>query len=191
MNDVTRILNAIEGGDRKAVGQLLPVVYDELRELAAQKLAREPAGQTLQPTALVHEVYLRLVGPMDDQRWANRGHFFAAAAEAMRRILVEAARRKKRQRHGGELQRAAISSANLAAPATLNEDLLAIDEALEHLAEVDAQAAELVKLHFFAGLTIEETARVLGVSERKAYNVWAYARAWLFRRLADDPSPEA
>jgi RNA polymerase sigma factor (TIGR02999 family) len=187
MSDVTRILNAIDDGDRAAASELLPLVYDELRRLAAQRMLRESPGQTFQATALVHEAYLRLVGPADDRRWQNRGHFFAAAAEAMRRILVDTARRKGRMRHGGELARVDLPADG---PAIENpvEDVLAIDEALEKLSAVDAQAAELVKLHYFAGLTIDESAAVLGVSVRKAYQIWAYARAWLFRCLGGDES---
>ena len=181
-NEVTSILAAIEQGDPRAAEQLLPLVYDELRKLAAQRLAREAPGQTLQATALVHEAYLRLVGPADDRRWEGRGHFFAAAAEAMRRILVEAARRKKRLRHGGGLRRVELPAdgpAITGAP----EEVLAVHEALDRLAAADGQAAELVKLHYFGGLTIDQAADVLGVSVRKAYIIWAYARAWLFRCL--------
>jgi RNA polymerase sigma factor (TIGR02999 family) len=182
MSEVTLILSAIEQGDPHAAEQLLPLVYEELRQLAAVQMAREKPGQTLDATALVHEAYLRLVGPADDQRWQNRGHFFAAAAEAMRRILVEAARRKKRLRHGGWLQRNELPADG---PAVTNpvEDVVAVNEALEKLTAADPRAAELVKLHYFAGLTIEQAAGVLGVSVRKAYTVWAYARAWLFRCL--------
>jgi RNA polymerase sigma factor (TIGR02999 family) len=182
MSDITRILGEVERGDPNAAGQLLPLVYEELRQLAAQRLARELPGQTLQATALVHEAYLRLVGPADDLRWQNRGHFFAAAAEAMRRILVEAARRKKRLRHGGELRRCELIADGPATDDRL-EDVIAIHEALDKLEGTDGQAAELVKLHYFAGLTIDQAAAVLGVSVRKAYTIWAYARAWLFRCL--------
>jgi len=181
-NEVTSILAAIEQGDPRAAEQLLPLVYDELRKLAAQRLAREAPGQTLQATALVHEAYLRLVGPADDRRWEGRGHFFAAAAEAMRRILVEAARRKKRLRHGGALRRVELPADGPAITGRL-EDVLAVHEALDRLAAADTQAAELVKLHNFGGLTIDQAADVLGVSVRKAYIIWAYARAWLFRCL--------
>jgi len=181
-NEVTAILSAIEQGDPRAAEQLLPLVYDELRKLAAQRLAREAPGQTLQATALVHEAYLRLVGPADGRRWNGRGHFFAAAAEAMRRILVEAARRKKRLRHGGSLRRVELPADGPAISGP-PEDVLAVHEALDRLAVADAQAAELVKLHYFAGLTIDQAAGVLGVSVRKAYTIWAYARAWLFRCL--------
>jgi RNA polymerase sigma factor (TIGR02999 family) len=188
MNEVTRILSAIEGGDPHAAEQLLPLVYEELRRLATAQMAREKPGQTLDATALVHEAYLRLVGPADSQHWENRGHFFAAAAEAMRRILVEVARRKKRLRHGGGLRRGELPADG---PAVTNpvEDVLAVDEALGKLAAANPKAAELVKLHYFAGLTIEQAAGVLGVSVRKAYTVWAYARAWLFRCLGGEISP--
>jgi RNA polymerase sigma factor (TIGR02999 family) len=188
MTDVTRILSAIEAGDPHAAAQLLPLVYDELRRLAAAQMGREKPGQTLDATALVHEAYLRLVGPADERRWENRGHFFAAAAEAMRRILVEAARRKKRLRHGGGLQRGALPADGPAATDPV-EDVVAVDEALAKLAAADPRAAELVKLHYFAGLTIEQAAEVLGVSVRKAYSVWAYARAWLFRCLGGEAAP--
>jgi RNA polymerase sigma factor (TIGR02999 family) len=184
-HEVTSILTAIEQGDPRAAEQLLPLVYEELRKLAAQRLAREAPGQTLQATALVHEAYLRLVGPADDRRWEGRGHFFAAAAEAMRRILVEAARRKKRLRHGGGLRRVELPAdgpAITGAP----EEVLAVHEALDRLAAADGQAAELVKLHYFGGLTIDQAADVLGVSVRKAYIIWAYARAWLFRCLGGE-----
>ena len=186
MNDVTRILSAVEQGDAGAAEQLLPLVYDELRKLAAQRLAREAPGQTLQATALVHEAYLRLVGPADVGRWENRAHFFAAAAEAMRRILVEAARRKKRLRHGGGLRRVELPADGPAITGT-PEDVLAVHEALDRLAAADAQAAELVKLRYFGGLTFDQAAEVLGVSPRKAYIIWAYARAWLLRCLESEP----
>ena len=193
MSDVTHILSAIERGEPHAGEKLLPLVYDELRRLAAQKLAHEAPGQTLQPTALVHEAYLRLVGGGDasaprEQPWDSRGHFFAAAAEAMRRILVETARRKKRLRHGGGLRRSDLPADGPAITSPV-EDVVAVDEALEKLAAADPQAAELVKLHYFAGLTIEQAAAVLKVSVRKAYAVWAYARAWLFRCLGGEAPP--
>jgi len=188
MNEVTRILGAIEQGEPHAAEQLLPLVYNELRQLAAARMAQEKLGQTLDATALVHEAYLRLVGPADDQRWEDRGHFFAAAAEAMRRILVESARRKKRLRHGGTLRRVELPADGPAIADAL-EDVVAVNEALEKLTVVDNQAAELVKLHYYAGLTIDEAADVLGVSVRKAYNVWAYARAWLFRCLEGEAPP--
>jgi RNA polymerase sigma factor (TIGR02999 family) len=162
MKDVTCILNAIEQGDPHAAGRLLPLVYDELRNLAAQKLAQEKPGQTLQATALVHEAYLRLVDVEKAQHWNSRGHFFAAAAEAMRRILVENARRKKALRRGGDRQRLDLDRAEPAAP-RLSEDMLALDEALDKLAAKDHRKAELIKLHYFAGLTMEQTAETLGI----------------------------
>jgi RNA polymerase sigma factor (TIGR02999 family) len=186
MSDVTRILAAIEQGDPSAAEQLLPLVYDELRQLAAQKLAQEKPGQTLQATALVHEAYLRLVDTEKAPHWNSRGHFFAAAAEAMRRILVESARRKLRRRHGGDLQRQdldALEPPSLQTP----DELVAVSEALDRLAQANAQAAELVKLRFFAGLTNEQAAAALGVSPRKATQVWAYARAWLLESLGREP----
>jgi RNA polymerase sigma factor (TIGR02999 family) len=177
MSEVTRILSAIEDGDPHAAELLLPLVYDELRRLAAQKLAHENPGQTLDATALVHEAYLRLVDG-EDQRWDSRGHFFAAAAEAMRRILVENARRKKRERHGGGRQRVDLAEADPTAP-TPPDELLALDEALTRLAEEDPQAAEVVKLRYFTGLSVEEAGQALGISRAQAYRHWTYARAWL------------
>ena len=177
MTDATRILSAIEQGDSNAAEQLLPLVYDELRRLAAQRLAQEKPGQTLQATALVHEAYLRLVDTDKAAHWNSRGHFFAAAAEAMRRILVENARRKKRSKHGGDRQRIDLDSRIALDPEP--DDLVALDEALSRLATEDAPAAELVKLHFFGGLAIEQVATVLGLSRASAYRLWAYARAWL------------
>jgi RNA polymerase sigma factor (TIGR02999 family) len=185
MSEVTRILSAIEQGDPHAAGQLLPLVYDELRRLAAQKLAQEKPGQTLQPTALVHEAYLRLVDVDKARHWNSRGHFFAAAAEAMRRILVEAARRKQSLKRGGGRQRIDLDGLALAAPAP-GDDLLALDEALAQLAAADPQAAELVKLRHFAGLTVPEAAAVLGVAPRTADFLWAYARAFMLRCLDGD-----
>jgi RNA polymerase sigma factor (TIGR02999 family) len=182
MSDVTQALNAIRQGDPQAAGRLLPLVYDELRKLAAQKLAHEAAGQTLQPTALVHEAWLRLVGDGTGQRWDGRGHFFAAAAEAMRRILVENARRKRSLKRGGDRARQELDPEAVAAP-EVSEDLLALDEALDKLAAADPQAAELVKLRYFAGLTIPQAAEALGVSPRTADSWWAYARAWLLAEL--------
>jgi RNA polymerase sigma factor (TIGR02999 family) len=184
MSDVTRILAAIEAGDPHAAEQLLPLVYDELRQLAARRLANEKPGQTLQATALVHEVYLRLIG---DQHFNSRGHFFAAAAEAMRRILVEAARRKGRARHGGGRRRVALDDACPVAP-TPDDDLLALDEALTRLAERDPVRAELVKLRFFAGLTMPEAAAMLGISLTTAERYWVFARTWLLAELEDDES---
>jgi RNA polymerase sigma factor (TIGR02999 family) len=190
MSDVTQILYAIEHGDPHAAEQLLPVVYDELRKLAAQKLAQEKPGQTLQATALVHEAYLRLVDPDKAQRWHSRGHFFAAAAEAMRRILIESARRKQSVRHGGGHQRLDLDEAlSLAEP---RHDLLALDEALTRLAEKQPLKAELVKLRFFAGLTMPEAAQALGISLATAERYWTFARSWLYAELADpdkNPSP--
>jgi RNA polymerase sigma factor (TIGR02999 family) len=180
MDDVTRILSAIEHGDPRAAGQLLPLVYDELRKLASLKLAREKPGQTLQATALVHDTYLRLVGT-EDPGWEGRGHFFAAAAEAMRRILVENARRKQSAKAGGGRERLDLADADLAI-AGPRLDLLALDEALAALEAKDKRKAELVKLRYFAGLTVEQAARSLGISTSTADNDWAYARGWL--RLA-------
>jgi RNA polymerase sigma factor (TIGR02999 family) len=182
MNDVTQILTAIEQGDPHAAATLLPLVYDELRRLAAQRLAQEKPGQTLQATALVHEAYLRLVGRGDDQPWSSRGHFFAAAAEAMRRILVENARRKQSLKRGGDLTRQDVEGNQLMA-AEPREDLLALDEALNKLAAVSRPAADVVQLRYFAGLTLPETADALGISARSAGRLWAYARAWLRREI--------
>lgn len=182
MNDVTRILSAIEQGDPQAAEQLLPLVYEELRKLAAQRLAQEKPGQTLQSTALVHEAYLRLVGPDDVQRWDSRGHFFAAAAEAMRRILVDNARRKRSGKHGGQRERLDLDAVEIAAD-TPSEDLLALDEALTKLAAEDPVKAEVVKLRYFAGLSEEEAARALGISRTTAHRHWHYAKVWLFREL--------
>jgi RNA polymerase sigma factor (TIGR02999 family) len=182
MTNVTQILSAIEQGDLRAAEQLLPLVYDELRRLAAQKLAQEKPGQTLQATALVHEAYLRLVGEEPARCWDGRGHFFAAAAEAMRRILVENARRKKRFRHGGGRRRVVLDEDRVSMDSPV-DDLLALDEALEQLSRVDQQAAELVKLRHFAGMTTEQAAEVLGLPVRTAYRTWSFARAWLFRHL--------
>jgi RNA polymerase sigma factor (TIGR02999 family) len=185
MNDVTQLLNAIDQGDLRAPGQLLPLVYDELRRLAAHKLAQEKPGQTLQPTALVHEAYLRLVGKGDEPHWDGRGHFFAAAAEAMRRILVENARRKHRLKRGGDRQRLDLEQVEAVSDAP-SEDLLALDEALDQFAAEDGQKAELVKLRYFAGLSVEEAACCLGISRATADRYWAYARAWLYDRLRTD-----
>jgi RNA polymerase sigma factor (TIGR02999 family) len=190
MTDVTRILSKIEEGNPHAAEELLPLVYAELRRLAARKLANEKAGQTLDATGLVHEAYLRLVarGPTTENQnhhWDGRGHFFAAAAEAMRRILVENARRKHRLKRGGEFQRVATGELEDPADAPA-EDILAVDEALDLLATADAQAAQVVKLHFFAGLSFDEVAALLGISVRSAYRDWAFARAWLARWLGGD-----
>jgi RNA polymerase sigma factor (TIGR02999 family) len=182
MDDVTQILNAIDAGDEQAAAELLPLVYDELRRLAEQKLAHEKPGQTLQATALVHEAYLRLVGTEDERQWNSRGHFFGAAAEAMRRILVEQARRKHRQRHGGDHHRVPLDGVDIAADDP-RHDLLALDEALDRLAETEPVVAQVVKLRYFAGLTIEETAQALDISVRTANRHFAFAKAWLFQQL--------
>jgi RNA polymerase sigma factor (TIGR02999 family) len=188
MTDVTRILNAIEQGDDKAPGELLPLVYEELRLLAAQKLSHEQPGQTLQATALVHEAYIRLVGN-DSQNWDSRGHFFAAAAEAMRRILIDNARRKKRLKRGGGHHRIDLDDAYLSVESTIPlDDLLALDEALDRLSKWDKTKAELVKLRFFGGLTCEQAARALGISRSTAAERWEYARVWL--RLEIDEGKE-
>jgi RNA polymerase sigma factor (TIGR02999 family) len=181
MSEATRILEAIQHGDGRAADELLPLVYEELRKLAAHKMTNEIPGQTLQPTALVHEAYLRLIGS-GQEHWNGRGHFFAAAAEAMRRILVENARRKQRVKHGGELQRVEMATLDVA---ILSDDghLLAVDEALEKLAAHDPLGAQLIKLRFFAGLPNVEAARILGIPERTAKRTWAYARAWLYEEL--------
>ena len=189
MNDVTHILAAIEQGDPQAAAQLLPLVYDELRKLAAAKLAREQAGQTLDATALVHEAYLRLVPDAKPQaaQWEGRGHFFAAAAEAMRRILVENARRKKTAKRGGEAIRDDIEPDQVAQPEK-NEELLALDEALDALAAKDPIKAELVKLRYFAGLSADEAAACLNISPSTGDRYWAYARAWLKRAMTSGES---
>jgi RNA polymerase sigma factor (TIGR02999 family) len=187
MPDVTQILSQIESGDPTASAQLLPLVYDELRRLAAQRLSHERPGQTLQATALVHEAYLRLVDGQKAQHWNSRGHFFGAAAEAMRRILVNRARDKNRLKRGGQLQRVNLEKIELAADAP-NDDLLAIDESIEVLAAENPECANVVKLRFFAGLSINETAAALGISASTAKRHWAYARAWLFDALSSDGS---
>jgi RNA polymerase sigma factor (TIGR02999 family) len=191
MNDVTRILSAIEQGDPHAAAQLLPLVYDELRQLAAAKLAHEKPGQTLQATALVHEAYLRLVDVDQVQNWQSRGHFVAAAAEAMRRILIDNARRKKRQKRGSGLNKRDLDDVDLACTAAPDE-LLALDDALTKLAAEDPTAAQLVKLRYFAGLSVEEAAATLRIARSSAYEHWAYARAWLRCELQagpDEPRP--
>jgi RNA polymerase sigma factor (TIGR02999 family) len=185
MNEVTRILSAIEQGDPQAAQELLPLVYDELRKLAAQRLAEEKPGQTLQATALVHEAYLRLVGAQKVQPWDSRGHFFAAAAEAMRRILINRARDKKRAKRGGERRHVDLDQIEIALD-TNDEQLFALDEALSQLAVEDPDAARLVNLRFFAGLTLKDTAVSLGLARRTAERQWAYARAWLYARLRPD-----
>jgi RNA polymerase sigma factor (TIGR02999 family) len=183
MPDVTQLLHAMEAGDPHAAGQLLPLVYQELRRLAGQKLAREKPGQTLNATALVHEAYVRLVDQQQAQQFANRRHFLAAAAEAMRRILVENARHKRRHKHGGGLHRADVDVVQLAAPVP-QDDLLALDEALTKLAAEDSFKAQLIKLRFFAGLSNEEAADILGISTATAKRHWRYARAWLHREIS-------
>jgi RNA polymerase sigma factor (TIGR02999 family) len=187
MSDVTRILNAIEQGDAQAADKLLPLVYEELRRLAAQKMSHERPGQTLEATALVHEAYIRLVGA-EAQNWSGRTHFFAAAAEAMRRILIENARRKQRHKHGADHHRVDLEDSKIAieGPST---DLIALDEALTKLTEEDRVVADLVKLRYFAGLTIEQAAAVLGVSSRTADRYWAYARAWLYQQITKAEKP--
>jgi RNA polymerase sigma factor (TIGR02999 family) len=183
MHEVTRILSAIEQGDPKAAEQLLPLVYDELRKLAAQRLARESPGQTLQATALVHEAYLRLIGEDSRAGWNSSGHFFGAAAEAMRRILVESAGRKGRVRHGGGRRRLSLDRLDLAGDEA-SQTIMDLDEALGQLADEQPSVAELVKLRYFAGLTAEQAAEALGISVRTANRDWAYAKAWLFQRLS-------
>jgi RNA polymerase sigma factor (TIGR02999 family) len=182
MGDVTRMLQAIERGEAHTSAELLPLVYEELRRLAAHKLSQERPGQTLQATSLVHEAWLRLAGT-ESWKWEGQKHFFAAAAEAMRRILIENARRKQRQKRGGGWERIDVEEIELAEPLPSN-DLLALDEALTELAQRDAPAAELVQLRFFAGLTQQQAANLLGVSRRTADRTWAYARAWLFQQIA-------
>lgn len=181
MSDVTHVLNAMESDDRKAADELLPLVYQELRRLAVSRMSHESPGNTLQPTALVHEAWLRLVAS-DQQTWQNRAHFFAAAAEAMRRILIESARRKRALRHGGNQRRLNIDELKIAAPTT-DEELLAISDALERFSALDEPKAKLVKLRYFGGLTIEEAAPILGISRTTANRWWAYARAWLYQQV--------
>jgi RNA polymerase sigma factor (TIGR02999 family) len=183
MSEVTRILSAIEQGDPQAAEQLLPLVYEALRQLAARQLAQEKPGQTLQATALVHEAYLRLVDVKQAQQWNSRGHFFVAAAEAMRRILVEHARRKRRRKRGGDRRRVDLDDVQLSV-AGPSDDVVALDEALSKLAEQHPAKAELVKLRYFAGLTLGEAAQVLGIASSTADRYWTYARAWLYREVA-------
>jgi RNA polymerase sigma factor (TIGR02999 family) len=184
MSDVTRILSAIESGDPRAAEKLLPLVYDELRKLAAQRLAQEKPGQTLQATALVHEAYLRLVDVDNVKDWNSRGHFFAAAAEAMRRIVVENARRKNRIKHGGDWERVEIEMTSL--PTRMSSDeLVALDEAMEKLRQEDPIKAQLVTLRYFGGMTIEQASEVLNISRVTAHRYWTYARAWLNQQITD------
>jgi RNA polymerase sigma factor (TIGR02999 family) len=181
MSDVTRILNAIEQGDARAADELLPVVYEELRRLAAQRMSQELPGQTLQATALVHEAYLRLVGS-EDRNWSSRGHFFSAAAEAMRRILIENARRKERLKRGGDRRRVNLDDTDIPIEEP-SIDLVALDEALTKLSDEDPVKADLVKLRYFAGLTIEQSAKILEISRATADRYWSYARSWLFHEI--------
>jgi RNA polymerase sigma factor (TIGR02999 family) len=190
MNEVTRILSGIEAGDPHAAEQLLPLVYDELRKLAAQKLAQEKPGQTLQATALVHEAYLRLVDVETAPHWNSRGHFFAAAAEAMRRILVDQARKKMSRKRGGGLERLPLEEVDIAVPQPA-VDLLAINDALEKFESIDKAAANLVKLRYYAGLTLPQAAEALGISSSTADRQWAYARAWLHAELRENDSESA
>ena len=182
MSEVTRILQTIETGDARAADELLPLVYNELRKVAAHKMAQEAPGHTLQPTALVHEAWLRLLKPAEQARFENRAHFFGAAAEAMRRILVESARRKKRLKHGGQLERVDLEAVDLPLPMP-DDELLALDEALDRLTVIDARAGDLVKLCFFVGLTHEQAAKELGISLATAGRLWRFARAWLLREI--------
>jgi len=188
MSDVTRILQSMESGDANAAGELLPLVYGELRKLAASKMAHETPNQTLQPTALVHEAWLRLTGN-EKVKWNGRAHFFGAAAEAMRRILIDNARRKSAKRHGGGQQRVDVEEIDIAAPAK-DEELIAINDALEELAKADPQKAELVKLRYFIGLTNEESAEILGISAPTARRWWNYARAWLYQKIQGNNAGE-
>jgi RNA polymerase sigma factor (TIGR02999 family) len=181
MSNVTRILTAIEQGDVRAADELLPIVYEELRRLAAQKMSKEQPGQTLQATALVHEAYIRLIGS-DDRDWSGKTHFFAAAAEAMRRILIDSARRKQRLKRGGARQRINLENADIVTEGT-SDDIVALDEALAKLAQEDPVKADLVKLRYFAGLTIEQSARILNISRATADRYWSYSRAWLFEEI--------
>src|SRR3954447_21745347 len=191
MSDVTRILSQIDSGDPAAAEQLLPLVYDELRKLAAAKLAQEKPGQTLQPTALVHEAYIRLVGPDKNGQWDNRGHFFAAAAEAMRRIVVESARRKQARKHGGGANRADQDPDDVPVEAPGDPlELLAVHEALDCMAENSPRRAELVKLRYFLGCTMAETAQILGIAQATAEEDWTYAKAWLRRQWLDAAGSE-
>ncbi len=182
MNQITQVLQAVERGDPRAAEELLPLVYEELRKLAAAKMTNEAAGHTLQPTALVHEAWLRLAGNDAQVPFANRAHFFAAAAEAMRRILIERARRKGAGKRGGKWERIDLNNVEIATEAD-DDTLLLVNEALEKLAMEDAKAAEIVKLRFFAGLTLDEAGQILGVTDRTAKRYWAYARAWLFEEM--------
>lgn len=189
--DVTQILNRIEDGDSQAANQLLPLVYEELRKLAANRMSREAAGRTLQPTALVHEAFMRLVGSDTGQEWDNRGHFFAAAAEAMRRILIDSARRRNSVKRGGQNVRKELREDDAVLDADDSDTLLALDEALSEFAKIEPELARMVELRYFTGLTIDETAKLLGVSPRTTKRNWTYARAWLKRAMdgEDDSNP--
>lgn len=189
MSEITKVMQAIDAGDPQAANRLLPLVYDELRKLAAAHLENEKPGQTLQPTALVHEAYLRLVGGTNPEQWNSRGHFFAAAAVAIRRILIDTARRKQSLKRGGKFVQIDLEEIPLASPEP-QEDLLALDEAIQKLTGVDPQAAQVVQLRYFAGLTLPDAARTLGVSARTAGRLWSYARAWLRRELEEDGEPD-
>lgn len=192
-HDVTRLIEAISAGDQQAAGELLPLVYGELRKLAAARMAQEKPGQTLQATALVHEDYLRVVGTADPQHWQGRGHFFGAAAEAMRRILVDNARRKNRPKHGGDRSRVDLDDVPSVAPleiAGLKEDLLALDAALDKLKQLDGTAAELIQLRYFAGLSSAQAADILDISPRTADRIWSYARAWLHQEIQQNSPKE-
>lgn len=188
MSDVTRILSQIEQGDPQAAEQLLPLVYDELRKLARLKLSHEKPGQTLQPTALVHEAYVRLVSPAEQQHFDSRSHFYGAAAEAMRRILVESARRRSRLKRGHNMERQTLNEEAVAAP-EVDTELVELDAALQKLAATDPRSAELIKLRYFAGLTIPQAAKTLGIAVTTANRDWGYARAWLFREISKGPDP--
>jgi RNA polymerase sigma factor (TIGR02999 family) len=190
MSDVTRILSQIESGEPHAAKELLPLVYSELRRLAAAKLAQEKPGQTLQATALVHDAYVRLVDVKQAQHWSSRGHFYSAAAEAMRRILVDSARRKQSRKHGGGQQRLDLEDLEIVLP-EIREDVMALDEALTKLAKTDRTLADLVQLRFFAGLPLPEVAQMLGISARTADRQWAYARAWLHQEIRGEPQEKA
>lgn len=190
-HDITRVLDAAAAGDRQAAADLLPLVYDELRKLAQARMAAEPPGVSIQATALVHEAYLRLIGGEEAREWDGRGHFFAAAAEAMRRILVDAARRRKRLKHGGGLDRVELDEEveddlAIQTPET-REDLVALDAALTKFQEEDPEAAQLVKLRYFVGMSMSEAATVLGISQRSAERTWTFAKAWLHREIAENP----
>ncbi len=188
-NDITRLIDAAAAGNRQAAAQLLPLVYGELRKLAAARMAAEPGRQTLQATALVHEAYLKLLGTADAERWEGRGHFFAAAAEAMRRILVDNARRKQRRKHGGDRTRVELDDVPIEVP-EFGEDLLALDQALDKLKQVDGTAAALIQLRYFTGLTVAQAAEMLDISTRTAERAWSYARAWLHREIEKSGASE-